>query len=200
MSWDQKQTSVQLFYFIIQSDWALLCCDVCYHMQHESDKTRNVSATKRAVMSSSSRPGSSGELSENRLSRLFSSGGAQKIQPGQETKPSTRLGRDDTMRSFDLLTIGGGSGKRKWVTRRRLCVVWKTLFIPSAKKMGRKIKIFTVHFLCFRRGEKIIFSPTFMCIEICSCYKVVYVELVTTTLFNINSIWSNTLKTLLIVY
>ncbi|CAH2052941.1 unnamed protein product [Thlaspi arvense] len=66
-------------------------------------------ATKRAVVSSS-RPGSSGELSENRSSRLFSSG-AQKIQPSQEPKPSARLGRDDALRSFDMLTIG--SGKRK---------------------------------------------------------------------------------------
>ncbi|KAJ0228693.1 Protein kinase domain-containing protein [Hirschfeldia incana] len=72
-----------------------------------SEKTRNESV--RAVMSSS-RPGSSGELSENRSSKLFSSS-TQKIQPGQESKPSTRLGRDDALRSFDLLTIG--SGKRK---------------------------------------------------------------------------------------
>ncbi|XP_024015076.1 casein kinase 1-like protein 10 isoform X1 [Eutrema salsugineum] len=79
-------------------------------MQHESEKTRNESATKRVVMMSSSRPGSSGELSENRSSKLFSSG-AQKIQPGQEAKSSARLGRDDALRSFDLLTIG--SGKRK---------------------------------------------------------------------------------------
>ncbi|KAJ4872021.1 casein kinase I-like 10 [Raphanus sativus] len=72
-----------------------------------SEKTRNESV--RAVMSSS-RPGSSGELSENRSSKMFSSG-AQKIQPGQESKPTARLGRDDALRSFDLLTIG--SGKRK---------------------------------------------------------------------------------------
>ncbi|CAH8261538.1 unnamed protein product [Arabidopsis lyrata] len=74
-----------------------------------SEKTRNEIATKMAVISSS-QPGSSGELSENLSSKLFTSG-AQKIQPGQETKSSTRLGRDDGLRSFDLLTIG--SGKRK---------------------------------------------------------------------------------------
>lgn len=74
-----------------------------------SEKTRNEIATKMAVMSSS-QPGSSGELSENRTSKLFSSG-APKIQPGQETKSSARLGREDGLRSFDLLTIG--SGKRK---------------------------------------------------------------------------------------
>ncbi|KAL1212893.1 Casein kinase 1-like protein 10 [Cardamine amara subsp. amara] len=73
---------------------------------HESEKTRNESDTKRVVVSSS-RPGSSGELS---ASKMFLSG-AQKIQPGQESKPSARLGRDDGLRSFDLLTIG--SGKRK---------------------------------------------------------------------------------------
>nr|AAU44476.1 hypothetical protein AT3G23350 [Arabidopsis thaliana] len=74
-----------------------------------SEKTRNEIATKMAVMSSS-QPGSSGELSENRSSKLFSSS-AQKIQPVQETKLSARLGRDDGLRSFDMLTIG--SGKRK---------------------------------------------------------------------------------------
>lgn len=75
------------------------------YMQLVSEKTRNESV--RAVMSSS-RPGSSGELlSENRSSKLFSSG----TQPGQESKSAARLGRDDAVRSFDLLTIG--SGKRK---------------------------------------------------------------------------------------
>lgn len=79
----------------------------CCNMQLVSEKTRNESV--RAVMSSS-RPGSSGELSENRSSKLFSSG-SLKIQPGQESKPTARLGRDDALRNFDLLTIG--SGKRK---------------------------------------------------------------------------------------
>lgn len=100
-----------IWYLIIfKSDWEFVLWCLVTNMQLVSEKTRNESA--RAVMSSS-RPGSSGELSENRSSKLFSSG-TQKIQPGQESKPTARLGRnDDALRSFDLLTIG--SGKRKWV-------------------------------------------------------------------------------------
>ncbi|KAA8527778.1 hypothetical protein F0562_035353 [Nyssa sinensis] len=82
--------------------------------------SRNGSTSKRAVMSS--RPSSSGEPSENRASRLGSSSGrlstTQRIQPGFESKSSsftraavTRGGRDDALRSFELLTIG--TGKRK---------------------------------------------------------------------------------------
>ena len=83
--------------------------------------SRNGSTSKRPVVSSS-RPSPSGEPSENRSSRLVSSNGrlstTQRVQPGFESKSSsftrtaaTRGGRDDTFRSFDLLTIG--SGKRK---------------------------------------------------------------------------------------
>ncbi|KAL1832399.1 hypothetical protein ACET3Z_002050 [Daucus carota] len=83
--------------------------------------SRAASASKRAV-ASSSRPSSSGEPSENRLNRLGSGSGrlstTQRIQPGFEPKPSSftralpsRGGRDDALRSFELLTIG--SGKRK---------------------------------------------------------------------------------------
>ncbi|KHG25498.1 hypothetical protein F383_02331 [Gossypium arboreum] len=95
--------------------------------QPDSERTRsssrNDSASKRpVVISGNSQPGSSGEPSENRSSRLFSSSGrmsmTQRVQPGFESKSSsftrtavTRAGRDDTLRSFDLLTIG--SGKRK---------------------------------------------------------------------------------------
>ncbi|XP_010532662.1 PREDICTED: casein kinase 1-like protein 10 [Tarenaya hassleriana] len=91
--------------------------------------SRNGSTSKRAVMTSS-RPGSSGEPSESRSSRLFSSGGGtgrvssthhHRIQAGYESKSSSfaratattmRPGRDDALRSFELLTIGG-SGKKK---------------------------------------------------------------------------------------
>lgn len=86
--------------------------------------SRNGSTSKRAVVSSS-RPGSSGgEHGENRSSRLLSSSGrlstTQRIQPGFESKsssfsralPSRSGGRDDTLRSFELLTIGS-AGKRK---------------------------------------------------------------------------------------
>ncbi|XP_062167420.1 casein kinase 1-like protein 10 [Alnus glutinosa] len=83
--------------------------------------SRNGSTSKRPVISSS-RPSSSGEPSENRSSRLISGSGrlstAQRIQPGFESKTAsfgrtaaTRGGRDDTLRSFELLSIG--TGKRK---------------------------------------------------------------------------------------
>ncbi|KAI3459524.1 hypothetical protein Pfo_016187 [Paulownia fortunei] len=83
--------------------------------------SRTGSTSKRAVVSSS-RPSSSGEPSENRHSRLGSGSGristTQRLQPGFESKSSsftraaaTRGVRDETLRSFELLTIG--SGKRK---------------------------------------------------------------------------------------
>ena len=83
--------------------------------------SRNGSTSKRPVVSSS-RPSSSGEPSENRSSRLVSSSGrlstTQRIQPGFESKTTsftrtaaTRGGRDDALRSFELLSIG--TGKRK---------------------------------------------------------------------------------------
>ncbi|KAI7754379.1 hypothetical protein M8C21_025611 [Ambrosia artemisiifolia] len=88
----------------------------------DSDKariTRTGSTSKRAVMSSS-RPSSSGEANESRSNRLGSGSGristAQRLhsQPGFESKsssftravPSSRGGRDDALRSFELLTIG----------------------------------------------------------------------------------------------
>ncbi|GFS34140.1 casein kinase I [Actinidia rufa] len=83
--------------------------------------SRNGSTSKRVVVSSS-RPSSSGEAGENRTSRLGSGSGrlstTQRIQPGFESKSSsftrataTRAGREDPLRSFELLTIG--TGKRK---------------------------------------------------------------------------------------
>ena len=98
------------------------------YIQHgESDRgriSRTVSSSKRAVVSSS-RPSSSGEPSESRSNRLGSGSGristTQRIhsQPGFESKsssfsralPSSRGGRDDALRSFELLTIG--NTKRK---------------------------------------------------------------------------------------
>lgn len=94
---------------------------------HDSERprtsSRNGSTSKRAVLSSS-RPGSSGEPSENRSSRLFPSGAristTQRLQPGCESKSSSftraaamavRPGRDDALRSFELLTIGPGKKK-----------------------------------------------------------------------------------------
>ncbi|XP_019180500.1 PREDICTED: casein kinase 1-like protein 10 [Ipomoea nil] len=83
--------------------------------------SRTGSASRRAVMSSS-RPSSSGEPTDSRTGRLGSSSGrlssTQRLQPGVESKSSsfartsaTRGGRDDTLRSFELLTIG--TGRRK---------------------------------------------------------------------------------------
>ncbi|KAK2402057.1 casein kinase protein [Trifolium repens] len=83
--------------------------------------SRHGSSSKRPVLSSS-RPNSSGEPSESRSSRLLLSSSrlstTQRTQPGLESKTSsfnrasgTRGGRDDTLRSFELLSLG--TGKRK---------------------------------------------------------------------------------------
>ncbi|KAL0414296.1 UNVERIFIED_CONTAM: Casein kinase-like protein 11 [Sesamum radiatum] len=83
--------------------------------------SRTGSSSKRAVLSSS-RPSSSGEPSENRHGKLGSGSGrlssTQRLQPGFESKSSSfsraagaRGIRDETLRSFELLTIG--SGRRK---------------------------------------------------------------------------------------
>ncbi|KAL1200041.1 Casein kinase 1-like protein 11 [Cardamine amara subsp. amara] len=89
---------------------------------HESDRqrssSRNGSTSKRGVISSS-RPGSSAEPSENRSSRLLSSGSrqatSQRVQQSYESKPSSaaaRPGHDEAIRSFELLTLGSAK-KRK---------------------------------------------------------------------------------------
>ncbi|GMH28517.1 hypothetical protein Nepgr_030360 [Nepenthes gracilis] len=83
--------------------------------------SRNSSALKRALVSTS-RPSSSGEPSESRSSRIPSAGSrlstTQRNQPGFEPKPSTlarasaaRPAQDDTLRSFELLSVG--SAKKK---------------------------------------------------------------------------------------
>ncbi|KAK4405895.1 Casein kinase-like protein 11 [Sesamum angolense] len=83
--------------------------------------SRTGSSSKRAVLSSS-RPSSSGEPSENRHGKLGLGSGrlssTQRLQPGFESKSSSfsrtagaRGVRDETLRSFELLTIG--SGRRK---------------------------------------------------------------------------------------
>jgi len=84
--------------------------------------SRHGSSSKRPVLSSS-RPNSSGEPSESRSSRLLLSSSrlstTQRTQPGLESKSSSfnnrasgaRGGRDDTLRSFELLSLG--TGKRK---------------------------------------------------------------------------------------
>ncbi|XP_073054283.1 casein kinase 1-like protein 10 [Primulina eburnea] len=78
--------------------------------------SRNGSSSKRAAAISSSRPSSSGEVTDGRSSRLVSSTGrvstAHRSQPGIEPKPSsfsrapvTKGSRDDPLRSFDFLSI-----------------------------------------------------------------------------------------------
>ncbi|XP_034685542.1 casein kinase 1-like protein 10 isoform X1 [Vitis riparia] len=95
--------------------------DVQTDSERPRSSSRNGSTSKRAVVSSS-RPSSSGEPTETRASRLVSGSGrlstTQRIQPGFESKSSSftrasaaRGGREDPLRSFELLTIG--SGKKK---------------------------------------------------------------------------------------
>lgn len=111
-----------------------LSCNTYPLQQADSERprssSRNGSSSKKPVLSSS-RPSSSGEPSESRTSRLVLSSGrlstTQRLQPGFESKTSlsrasaTRGGRDDTLRSFELLSLG--SGKRKWRT------VWSADFL-----------------------------------------------------------------------
>ncbi|CAK9140606.1 unnamed protein product [Ilex paraguariensis] len=87
-------------------------------VQPDSEKgqtSRNGNSSKRAAMSSS-RPSSSGEVTDGRSSRLVSSSGrlssAQRNLPGVESKPSvfsrtavTKGTRDDPLRSFEFLSI-----------------------------------------------------------------------------------------------
>ncbi|XP_073273514.1 casein kinase 1-like protein 10 isoform X1 [Primulina huaijiensis] len=88
-------------------------------VQPDSEKgrtSRNGSSSKRAAVSTS-RPTSSGEVTDGRSSRLVSSSGristAQRIQPGTDpNKPSsfsrtaiTKASRVDPLRSFDFLSI-----------------------------------------------------------------------------------------------
>ncbi|XP_043691574.1 casein kinase 1-like protein 10 isoform X6 [Telopea speciosissima] len=86
-----------------------------------TSSSRNGSTSKRAVISSS-RPSSSGEPSESRSGRMVSGSGrlstTQRMQPGFDSKSSSlaraaaaRGARDDTFRSFELLSIG--TEKRK---------------------------------------------------------------------------------------
>ncbi|KAE9617618.1 hypothetical protein Lal_00043282 [Lupinus albus] len=94
--------------------------DVQPDIERACSSSRNGSALKRPVISSS-RPSSSGEPSENHSSRLVSSSGristTRRIQPSFESKssftrtPGTHGGRDDALRSFELLSIA--SGKKK---------------------------------------------------------------------------------------
>ncbi|CAI8603118.1 unnamed protein product [Vicia faba] len=93
--------------------------DVQPNSERLRSSSRHGSSSKRPVLSSS-RPNSSGEPSESRRLVMSSSrlSTTQRTQPGLESKTSsfnrasgTRGGRDDTLRSFELLSLG--TGKRK---------------------------------------------------------------------------------------
>ncbi|CAK8572108.1 unnamed protein product [Lathyrus sativus] len=93
--------------------------DVQVDSERPRSSSRHGSSSKRPVLSSS-RPNSSGEPSESRRLVMNSSrlSTTQRTQPGLESKTSsfnrasgTRGGRDDTLRSFELLSLG--TGKRK---------------------------------------------------------------------------------------
>ncbi|KAI3469785.1 hypothetical protein Pfo_026448 [Paulownia fortunei] len=89
-------------------------------VQNDSERgrvSRNISTSKRAVLSGS-RPSSSGEPIDNRRSGIGRLSTTQRLPPGFESKSSSftrpaapRGVRDETLRSFELLTIG--TGKRK---------------------------------------------------------------------------------------
>lgn len=132
-----KMWSVPVSLLFSLCSWLLehhLLYIACSLQQADSERprssSRNGSTSKRPVIPSS-RPSSSGEPSEIRSSRLIASSSrlstTQRIQPGLESKTSftrasgTRGGRDDTLRSFELLSIG--TGKRKWRT------VWSADFL-----------------------------------------------------------------------
>lgn len=128
--------AIFLFLLIFLFSFCLLLCTLIldynslsplcpfYLQQPDSERgrssSRNGSTSKRPVISSS-RPSSSAEPGENRSSRLISGSGrlstTQRVQPGIEPKTSftrtaaARGGRDDALRSFELLSIG--TGKRK---------------------------------------------------------------------------------------
>ncbi|CAK8543615.1 unnamed protein product [Lathyrus sativus] len=87
---------------------------------HDQDKGRNSgrygSSSRRPIISSTSKPSSSGDHTDSRTGRLTSSGSrpstAHRVQPMYETKQptytrpgSTRGNRDDPLRSFELLSI-----------------------------------------------------------------------------------------------
>ncbi|XP_057961912.1 casein kinase 1-like protein 10 [Malania oleifera] len=95
--------------------------DVQLDSERGRTSSRHGSASRRALISSS-RPSSSGEPSENRSSRLVSGSGrlssSQRLQAGVEPRSATisrgtgtRGVRDDSLRSFELLSLG--TEKRK---------------------------------------------------------------------------------------
>ncbi|RDX94337.1 Casein kinase 1-like protein 6 [Mucuna pruriens] len=92
--------------------------DVCHDQERGRNSSRYGSGSRRAIISSSTRPSSSGDHTDSRTGRLASSGTSRpstthrNIQPMYETKQpsytrsgSTRGNREDSQRSFELLSI-----------------------------------------------------------------------------------------------
>ncbi|RZB48266.1 Casein kinase 1-like protein 6 isoform D [Glycine soja] len=91
--------------------------DVYRDQEKGRNSSRYGSSSRRPIISSSTRPSSSGDHTDSRTGRLTSSGNRssashRNIQPMYETKQptymrsgSTRGNRDDPLRSFELLSI-----------------------------------------------------------------------------------------------
>jgi len=96
----------------------MLTSSLKYHDQEKGrNSSRYGSSSRRAVISSSTRPSSSGDHTDSRTGRLTSSVSRpstahRSIQPMYESKQPTytrsgsaRGNRDDPLRSFELLSI-----------------------------------------------------------------------------------------------
>ncbi|XP_061343456.1 casein kinase 1-like protein 7 isoform X3 [Gastrolobium bilobum] len=90
--------------------------DVAVHkdVYHDQEKGRSTSrygsSSRRAIISSSTRPSSSGDHTDSRTGRLTSTGSRPSTthrsqQPTFTRSGSTRANRDDPLRSFELLSI-----------------------------------------------------------------------------------------------
>jgi len=104
------------FYSCVLNFVFILCLK--YRDQEKGrNSSRYGSSSRRPIISSSTRPSSSGDHTDSRTGRLTSSGNRssashRNIQPMYETKQptymrsgSTRGNRDDPLRSFELLSI-----------------------------------------------------------------------------------------------
>jgi hypothetical protein len=104
-------------HFLLSDSHVSLTLSIQYHDQEKGrSSARYGSSSRRPIISSSTRPSSSGDHTDSRTGRLTSSSSrpstAQRIQPVYETKQptytrsgSTRGNRDDPLRSFELLSI-----------------------------------------------------------------------------------------------
>ncbi|ESW34555.1 hypothetical protein PHAVU_001G162300 [Phaseolus vulgaris] len=79
-----------------------------YHEEKGRNSSRYGSSSRRAIISSSTRPSSSGDHTDSRTGRLTSSvsrPSTRNAQPTYTRSGSTRGNRDDPLRSFELLSI-----------------------------------------------------------------------------------------------